>query len=238
MKQVYRQLCNSFRGKLHTMSALSVAVLVMLCLQVAGASASSLPQNAYPDVIVTYYACVNNTTGAITIVSKSTVCKTGYHKIQWNQQGPAGPAGPQGPQGPAGISIGLSTFNSNVYLAAYPGTEVAHTATVGLSGTYYVDATALLVIDGGDSGAFCYVTSANNNFTYGVFGGSNSTGFQQASMSEGRSVSAGDVIELWCYSNGGDANTHVYDGELNAFLINSPSDHATGKQLAPPKGKP
>ena len=69
MKQVYRQLCNLFRGKLHTMSALSVAVLVMLCLQVAGASASSLHQNAYPDVIVTYYACVNNTTGAITIVN-------------------------------------------------------------------------------------------------------------------------------------------------------------------------
>jgi hypothetical protein len=56
----------------------------------------------------TYYACINNSTGAITLVGASTTCKTSFHKIQWNQVGPQGPtgpagqAGPQGPQGPAG----------------------------------------------------------------------------------------------------------------------------------------
>ena len=51
---------------------------------------------------VTYYACVNNSTGAITIVSATKTCATGFHKIQWNQQGPAGPAGPTGPKGATG----------------------------------------------------------------------------------------------------------------------------------------
>ena len=71
---------------------------------------------------VTYYACVNNSTGAITIVGSTTVCGTGFHKIQWNQVGPQGPQGPKGatgatgpkgatgatgPQGPKGAPLGL-----------------------------------------------------------------------------------------------------------------------------------
>jgi Collagen triple helix repeat (20 copies) len=51
---------------------------------------------------VTYYACVNNSTGDITIVSSTTTCATGSHKIQWNEEGPTGPTGPKGATGPAG----------------------------------------------------------------------------------------------------------------------------------------
>jgi len=51
---------------------------------------------------VTYYACVNSSTGAIRIVSQTTTCNTSEHKIQWNQVGPQGPKGPVGPQGPKG----------------------------------------------------------------------------------------------------------------------------------------
>ena len=51
---------------------------------------------------VTYYACVNNSTGAITIVGSTTVCATGSHKIQWNQVGPQGPQGPKGATGATG----------------------------------------------------------------------------------------------------------------------------------------
>ena len=36
----------------------------------------------------TYYGCVDNTTGAIRVVSKTTVCKPTDHKIQWSQVGP------------------------------------------------------------------------------------------------------------------------------------------------------
>jgi hypothetical protein len=63
---------------------------------------------------VTYYACVNDSTGAIEIVTATKACKTGSHRIQWNQtgrqgvqgqvggSGPQGLAGAQGPAGPQG----------------------------------------------------------------------------------------------------------------------------------------
>lgn len=53
---------------------------------------------------VTYYACVNNTTGTIKIVNSTTTCATGTHKIQWNQIGPVGPVGPHGPAGSQGVA--------------------------------------------------------------------------------------------------------------------------------------
>jgi hypothetical protein len=53
---------------------------------------------------VTYYGCVNNSTGGIAIVSATKVCSSGFHKIQWNEQGPAGPMGATGPAGPKGAT--------------------------------------------------------------------------------------------------------------------------------------
>jgi Collagen triple helix repeat (20 copies) len=61
--------------------------------------AAQLPATA---ATVTYYACINNSTGAIRIVSQSTVCNAGEHKIQWDQTGPQGPKGPQGAKGATG----------------------------------------------------------------------------------------------------------------------------------------
>lgn len=62
-------------------------------------AAAQLPLSA---ATVTYFACINNSTGAIRIVSQSTTCNTGEHKIAWNQTGPVGPQGPAGATGPAG----------------------------------------------------------------------------------------------------------------------------------------
>jgi hypothetical protein len=64
---------------------------------------SALTQaDAATPATVTFYACVNNSTGAITIVGSTTVCATGSHKIQWNQVGPQGPQGPKGATGATG----------------------------------------------------------------------------------------------------------------------------------------
>jgi hypothetical protein len=72
---------------------------------------------------VTYYACVNNSSGTIFMVAPDEECKNNETKIVWNQVGPPGPAGvdgvdgapgppgvdgadgepgPQGPEGPEG----------------------------------------------------------------------------------------------------------------------------------------
>jgi hypothetical protein len=53
---------------------------------------------------LTYWACVNDSTGAIDVVSATATCKTGSHKIQWNQTGPRGVQGPTGAQGPQGLA--------------------------------------------------------------------------------------------------------------------------------------
>ena len=53
----------------------------------------------------TIYACVNNSSGEVKIVSASTVCNNNFAKISWDvagAQGPPGPAGPTGPAGPIG----------------------------------------------------------------------------------------------------------------------------------------
>ena len=63
-----------------------VCVLFLLaCCALPLAAQEGQPQ------VTTYYACINNSTGAIRIVSKSTECMSAEHKINWNQVGPQGP---------------------------------------------------------------------------------------------------------------------------------------------------
>jgi len=74
------------------------------CLLVAGGVFTVAAQIPASAVTVTYYACVNNTSGDPRIVNQNTVCNSTEHKIQWNQQGPVGPQGPQGPKGNTGAT--------------------------------------------------------------------------------------------------------------------------------------
>ncbi len=51
------------------------------------------------------YACVNNSSGTIKIVSATTSCANNEILLVWNgdgSQGPTGPTGPTGPEGPTG----------------------------------------------------------------------------------------------------------------------------------------
>jgi Collagen triple helix repeat (20 copies) len=249
-------------------TCLSVFLLLAGCiLPVAAQQQASSNDVDLSPAVVTYYGCVNNSTGDIRIVSKSTVCKSTEHKINWNQvgpkgpkgntgaqgpkgpkgatgpqgpqgpkgaqgpqgpqgaqgpQGPQGPTGPQGPQGPAGISVGNSAINPSSVSLASP-TVVVQTNAIQVTGSYYVNATALLSIDASDFAAYCYVTTGSNGFSPdGLFGGSSAVGnYQQASIADVWSVQAGDVIQLVCYSNAGDANTFVNNASLTATLINS-----------------
>jgi len=55
----------------------------------------------------TYYACVNNGSGTIKVVSGAADCNNGDYFIEWNAQGPPGEIGPAGPQGERG-EIGMT----------------------------------------------------------------------------------------------------------------------------------
>ena len=197
---------------------------------------------------VTYYACVNNTTGAIKIVSSTTTCATGNHKIQWNQVGPvgpqgpvgpagpagpkgsAGPTGPIGPQGPAGLAIGYTATcgGANITpcpssLSAIPGTLVLQTAAITKTGMYFVSASTTLEIggDGSNNFAACYATTANLAPLTFFTGNSSGPGIQTISTPEFINVlGAGDSIELWCY---GASGTFPLNSLLTATLINQPN---------------
>jgi hypothetical protein len=75
--------------------------LIACCLPSVAQPSAASANDLLPSATI-YYGCVNNSTGDIRIVSKSTVCKSTEHKISWDQTGPQGPKGPQGPVGPQG----------------------------------------------------------------------------------------------------------------------------------------
>jgi hypothetical protein len=94
----------------------------------------------------------------------------------------------------------------------------------------YVNGTALLVLDGADTGAFCYVTPKSNGLSDGLYGGTTTPGqWGQASIADSFHVSAGDVLQLVCYSWQNDANTYAFNSSLTATLINSGFDAKKGK---------
>jgi len=151
-------------------------------------------------------------------------------------QGPQGAQGQQGPQGPAGISVGISAEAFSIYVPGSPGVLVMQN-TVQTSGTYFVSASALLVIDYYDGAGYCYDRLASTSSPR-QYGGSNLADYnQQASITDSVYVNAGDSIQLWCYGYYGDGATEVYNAALTSTLINtvttSPGKRR-GRQLAPP----
>jgi hypothetical protein len=201
-----------------------------------------------------FYGCVNNSTGAIRIVTKATTCKSTEHKIHWDQTGPQGPqgkqgvqgptgpqgpAGPQGPEGPAGISIGNSASGGSTGALGTSNTPtlVLQTSAVQTTGTYYVNASALLDV-GANEAAYCYVTTAFEGGG-GTVGGSSlgiqlgTSVYQQASMTDSIFASATDSFLLLCYGTSTTPTSTVYNSALTATLITSAKDLKKARHQPP-----
>ena len=179
----------------------------------------------------TYYGCVNNTTGAIRIVSKTTTCKSGEHKINWNQVGPPGPQGPQGPQGaqgpqgpqgPSGISVGGFVSSGCCTLLPTTATLIMSTNTLP-AGRYYINTSVWTQIDLNDA-VYCHITSFGSG-AGDVFGEtSNNTtdaSLEQISVVDSLSISEGDAFALTCNSAIGGGLTGIVSAGLTATLIDS-----------------
>src|SRR5437763_10679061 len=70
------------------------------------------------------YACVNNSSGTIHIISASQTCSTNEQMVSWNQQGLAGATGatgvtgatgPRGATGPKGVNWRGEYDTNNAY---------------------------------------------------------------------------------------------------------------------------
>jgi hypothetical protein len=93
---------------------LTTALIAALAFS-AGAAVVAHAQDT-PAVI---YACVNNSSGTIHIISATGTCSSNEMLLNWNQQGPAGPQGPQGLPGGSG-SGGTGTIVGYVGTLAFP----------------------------------------------------------------------------------------------------------------------
>jgi hypothetical protein len=179
--------------------------------------------------VTTYYGCVNNSTGAIRIVSKSTTCKSTEHRINWNQAGPQGPPGPKGPKGaagpkgPPGMSLGYSALipiGVNPPLSGDEPILIMQTNSISTSGTYFISASVFPYVAAGDQFVFCFDTLASND-TPSQYGGSDQSGnYAQVSITDVLFINSGDSVQVWCETEGFNG-TYVFSAGLTATLINS-----------------
>jgi hypothetical protein len=216
------------------------AFLLLACCALPMAAQQQAGSAILPPA-VTFYGCVNNSTGAIRIVQLATACKSTEHKIHWNQvgpqgpqgpqgakgpqgpqgpQGPTGPQGPNGPQGPPGISVGYSTFVPADLALSSGYQTVAQTNTIATSGTYFISASALPFVEAGDSYVFCTDALASTG-AHSQFGGSFQSGnYAEVSITDVLFISAGDAVQLDC-ETGGNNGSYIFGGALTATLINN-----------------
>ena len=231
-----------------------LCVLTLLALVVV-LSAAALPNATLssPQTNVTYYACVNNTSGAITIVSKSTKCPTGSQKIHWNQQGPIGPQGPQGvqgvqgiqgiqgPQGPAGVSQGYFSSKGNVNISTNNGQLVPVVSTIPLaaSGTYIVTASEVAIVASGDTVARI-ITSAGGavGSYFSTVGPVSNLQYTTITVTDSVSVGAGDQLQLSCVGYNGNPSTISYSAGISAIQLNSVQSNINHNNPRPQLPKP
>ncbi len=212
MQKVSQHFRPLFTSKFRIASALSICLLTMLLLQVAEASARSIPQDSV------YYACANYKTGKIYVIQQNGKCNADYTLIQWNQ---TGPQGPRGTQGPAGVSQGYYSSGGYVNISFGHFAPFAVTAPVS-SGTYIVIATEAAYIDTGDD-VGCYVQSVGGSAGHyqGASGPGSEPQYSTITLTDSLSVSAGDQIELLCADYNNDSNTYSNNAAISAIQLNS-----------------
>ena len=80
-------------GRFGVVLVLAAAMLGTMTVGFAGAITTGL-----------IYACVNNSSGTIKVVSATSTCANNEIMLVWNGEGAQGPAGPTGPTGPTGAT--------------------------------------------------------------------------------------------------------------------------------------
>ena len=236
MEKVYQQLHTFIGKKVKMVGLVSLSILAVMLLQASIVSAASAPQ-----ATTIYYACVNNTSGAITIVSKTTKCSTGTHKIHWNQKGPIGPQGPQGiqgvqgiqgpqgPQGPSGVSQGYFTpaGNVNIVTSNQSLVPVVTTAPLQASGYYLVTASETAIFANGDTVA-CIITtvSGQEGSFFAVYGPSTAYQYVNMNVTDKISANAGDQIQLSCAEYNNNATTISYNAGISVIQLTTVSSSA------------
>ena len=226
--------------------AIIVSGAVAAVLGTAGiATASSSPAAGQAGAAATgtIKACYQTTTSPATIkhIPASSTCAKGNSTLTWNQVGPrgaqgpagaqgrAGAQGPAGPQGPAGISVGTSgTSGTSVPLnQAQTLKTVLSGAAAPASGTYYVNASVMLVVAQGDTVACILADNGSAVGAFSTVGPVANQTYETLPLSGAISMSPGDTPQVQCSDYTSNNSTSFYDGGITSVLINSPTGNAT-----------
>jgi hypothetical protein len=155
-------------------------------------------------------------------IATTGTCPTGDSSLVWNK------VGPRGPQGPAGMSTGVSgTSGTSVPLnQAQTLIPVLSTAAAPASGTYYVNASIMLVVAQGDT-VTCIASGANGNTgAFTTVGPVSVQTYETLPLSQMVPLSAGGSATVSCADYTSNASTSFYDGGITATLINSATGNA------------
>ena len=224
--------------------AIIVSGAIVAVLGAAGvATASTSPAgSAGAATAGTIKACYQTTTSPATIkhIPASSACAKGNSTLTWNQvgprgaQGPAGPQGLQGPQGPAGISVGTSgTSGTSVPLnQAQTLKTVLSGSAAPASGTYYVNASVMLVVAQGDTVACILADNGNAVGAFSTVGPVGNQTYETLPLSGPISMSAGDTPQVQCTGYTSNNATSFYDGGITSVLINSPTGSAAAHKVS------
>jgi hypothetical protein len=169
-------------------------------------------------------ACYKTGTALVPLshVGGTVKCPAGDTTLTWNK------VGPQGPPGPSGISVGVSgTSTTSVALnQAQTLTPVLSSSAVPVGGTYYVNASVMLVVAQNDTVACIYEVNGQAEGAFATVGPAANQTYETLPMSQALSIPAGSSPVVECSDYTSSSVTSFYDGGITATLITSATGNA------------
>jgi len=177
----------------------------------------------------TIKACYKTGTAVVPLshVGNAVTCPTGDTTLTWNK------VGPQGPPGPSGIAVGAAgTSGTSIPLTqAQTLIPVLSTTAVPASGTYYVNASMMLVVGQGDTVVCVYEVNGQTLGAFATVGPVANQTYETLPLSAALSIPANSSAVVSCADYTSNAATSFYDGGITATLIGSAT--ANAKPAAP-----
>ena len=217
---------------MNTRRWISVSAATVACgaLAVLGVGGVALASNTASTGQIKACYKTGTTLPPLDHIATSRTCPTGDTSLTWNK---VGRQGPQGVQGPPGVSVGASgTSETSVPLhQANTLVPVLSAAPVPDSGTYYVNASAMLVVAQGDTVVCILADNGNAVGAFATVGPVANQTYETVPLSEAISLSAGDTPQVLCSDYTSNSGTSFYDGGITSVLINSATGN--GPMMSP-----
>jgi hypothetical protein len=231
--------------------SLKVSALTLVAGSAIVVSAATVVQADSGSTQVTYYACVNNSSGTIKMIASSDACAQNEQKIVWNQQGQPGPQGLQGeqgapgdtgPMGPAGASGASQAYTVRTGAANYVQSAFDQSTLVVASlnleaGAYVINATETATFhqNFADLGGAvsCSLTPTGAGASQGV--GAVNISLQEVNVvvTEGVTLTGPATVSLKCSGPGGLSSESA---AITATAVGSVVVQAADVTPVPPTG--